>query len=110
VEELCDSIALLNLSHKILEGKVKTIRNSHRNGTYVLEYEGAKFNVNGNAPFSTLSETDLEGGTQLLLKLNSGSRINDVLQYMLPHVTINRLEEKVPTMNEIFIQTVSKSN
>ncbi len=110
VEELCDSIALLNLSHKILEGKVKTIRNSHRNGTYVLEYEGAKFNVNGNAPFSTLSETDLDGGTQLLLKLNSGSRINDVLQYMLPHVTINRLEEKVPTMNEIFIQTVSKSN
>lgn len=110
VEELCDSIALLNLSHKILEGKVKTIRNSHRSGTYVLEYEGAKFNVNGNAPFSTLSETDLDGGTQLLLKLNSGSRINDVLQYMLPHVTINRLEEKVPTMNEIFIQTVSKSN
>ncbi|MCD6013360.1 MAG: ATP-binding cassette protein [Flavipsychrobacter sp.] len=108
VEELCDSIALLNLSHKILEGKVKDIRNSHRDGTYVLEYEGAKFSVNGNAPFTIVSETDMDGSTQLMLKLNDGSKINDVLQYMLPHVSINRLEEKVPTMNEIFIQTVSK--
>src|ERR1700748_2742147 len=33
VEELCHSIALLNLSHKILDGRVKNIRNAYRNGT-----------------------------------------------------------------------------
>ncbi len=110
VEELCDSIALLNLSHKILEGKVKNIRNNYRNGTYILEYEGAAVQVGGGAPFTVLSETSADGHHQLLLRLNAGSRINDVLQFMLPLASINRLEEKVPTMNEIFIETVSKKN
>ena len=110
VEELCDSIALLNLSHKILEGKVKAIRNTFRNGTYVLEYEGEKYHVDGDAPFTILSETNLEGSQQLLLKINSGKKVNDVLTCMLPHVNISKIEEVVPTMNEIFIKTVSKSN
>lgn len=109
VEELCDSIALLNLSHKILEGKVKTIRNNHRNGTFVLEYEGSKISAHGGSPFTTISETEADGHHQLMLNINRGSTINDVLQYMLPLVSIIKLEEKVPTMNEIFIQTVSKS-
>src|ERR1700712_2920225 len=36
VEELCDAIALLHQSHKILDGTVKNIRNSYRNATYFL--------------------------------------------------------------------------
>ncbi len=110
VEELCDSIALLNLSHKILDGKVKTIRNTYRNGSYLLEYEGDKLNIDGSAPFTVLSEASLDGGQQLRLRMNPGHRANDILLYMLPKVSINKLEEIVPTMNEIFIQTVSKSN
>jgi ABC-2 type transport system ATP-binding protein len=110
VEELCDSIALLNLSRKLLDGKVKTIRNTYRNGTYMLEYEGSKVDIRGNAPFSLLSEKATDEGQQIKLKINAGSRMNDVLQYMLPLAPISKLEEVIPTMNEIFIQTVSKSN
>ena len=109
VEELCDSIALLHLSHKLLDGKVKTIRNSYRNGTYVLEYEGDKVLMNGGMPFSVLQETSLDGYQQIKLKLNYGAKVNDVLHYMLPQANINKLEEVVPTMNEIFIQTVGNS-
>jgi ABC-2 type transport system ATP-binding protein len=110
VEELCDSIALLNLSHKILEGKVKSIRNAYRNGTFILEYEGDKLLAHANAPFSAISEKIVDGHHHLLLKITEGKRVNDVLQYILPLVIVNRVEEVVPTMNEIFIQTVSKSN
>ena len=108
VEELCDSIALLNLSKKILGGKVKTIRNTYRNGTYVLEYEGDKVIVNGSAPFTVLSEKAIDEGQEVKIKINAGSKVNDVLHYMLPLTSINKLEEIVPTMNEIFIQTVGK--
>jgi len=110
VEELCDSIALLNLSHKILDGKVKDIRNTYRNGTYILEYEGDRLSDNGSAPFTVLSEASLDGGRQMKLKINTGCKVNDVLQYLLPLVVINRVEEIIPTMNEIFIQTVSNPN
>lgn len=110
VEELCDSIALLNLSKKLLDGKVRTIRNAYRNGTYLLEYEGTKINIDGSAPFTVLSESVTEEGQRLKLRINTGSKVNDVLQFMLPQVGISKLEEVIPTMNEIFIQTVSKSN
>lgn len=108
VEELCDSIALLNLSHKILDGKVRDIRNQYRTGTYILEYEGQQVMTDGSSPFTTLSEKQIDGGTQLKLKINEGQKVNSVLQYMLPLASIVRLEEVVPTMNEIFIEAVGK--
>ncbi len=110
VEELCDSIALLHLSHKILDGKVKDIRNNYRSGTFVVEYEGAMAAIDSAAPFTTLSHTPIEGGGQVKMSLQAGRKVNDVLQYMLPLVSITRLEEVIPTMNEIFIQTVSKKS
>jgi len=108
VEELCDSIALLNLSHKILDGKVKDIRNAYRSGTYVLEYEGAKIAAGNSALFTTVSESATSNGQQITLKLNDGIKVNDVLTHMLPLANITRLEEMIPSMNDIFIQTVSK--
>ena len=109
VEELCDSIALLNLSHKILDGKVKDIRNAYRNGTYVVEYEGARVAMGVGAPFTILSERAMDGHQQVKLKISEGSKVNDILHYMLPLVSINKVEELIPTMNEVFIATVSRS-
>jgi len=109
VEELCDSIALINLSHKILDGKVKTIKNSFRSNTFLMEYEGTNVHFEGNAPFDIISETDLDDIQQIKLKIKEGSKVNDVLHFLLPQVRISKLEEIIPTMNEIFIQTVSKS-
>ena len=38
VEELCDSIVLINKSKKILDGKVREIKNTYRTNTYRVEY------------------------------------------------------------------------
>jgi ABC-2 type transport system ATP-binding protein len=40
VEELCDSIALINKSKKILDGKVRDIQNQHRSNTFEMEFRG----------------------------------------------------------------------
>src|ERR1700754_5171029 len=56
VEELCDSIALLNKSKKILDGTVKGIKNSYRNATYLVEYTGDKLTFDGSQPFSVDEE------------------------------------------------------
>ncbi len=108
VEELCDSIALLNLSHKILDGKVKQIKNSFRNGTYLVEYEGARVSISNDAPFVVLSDESNDGHHRLRLRINENGKSNDVLHYMLPLAAISRFEEIVPDMNEIFISTVNK--
>src|SRR6201994_1175355 len=57
VEELCDSIALINQSRKILDGRVRAIRNSYRNDTYMVEYTGEKLSFNGTQPFEVISES-----------------------------------------------------
>ncbi len=110
VEELCDSIALIHLSHKILDGKVKDIKNNHRSGTYVLEYEGIEVAAGADAPFTILHKETIDDNSKMKIKIAPGKRSNDVLQYMLPLASITRYEEIVPTMNEIFISTVNKQN
>src|SRR6201994_2851433 len=60
VEELCHSIALIDRSRKILDGKVRAIRNSYRNATYFVEYIGSPLNFNGSEPFDLLEEKPSE--------------------------------------------------
>jgi ABC-2 type transport system ATP-binding protein len=111
VEELCDSIALLNKSKKILDGKVKAIKNSYRNETYLIEYNGSKLNFDGLQPFSLTEEQDNgDDSYTIKIKLNTAVSANQVLQYLLPKTSINMLQEIVPTMNEIFIEKVNQKS
>lgn len=110
VEELCDSIALIHKSQKLLEGKVKEIRNSFRTGTYLVEYDGVGSINDAQGLYEVVSRQEVDAHTQLQLKLHRGIGLNQVLAHMLPQVAINRVQEVVPTMNEIFIDTVSKRN
>jgi ABC-2 type transport system ATP-binding protein len=110
VEELCDSIALINLSHKILDGKVKTIRNSYRNNTYLVEYSGNTQSFAGAQAFEILSEGTDDDRYTMKISLTPGNTANDVLQYLIPKVHIHMLQEVIPSMNEIFIEHVNKKS
>jgi ABC-2 type transport system ATP-binding protein len=109
VEELCDSIALLNKSHKILDGSVKNIRNSYRNATYLVEYNGERLVFDGKQPFDVIEETTGDDNTYTIrIKLNGADTSNNVLQYLIPKTHVNMLQEVIPSMNEIFIEQVNK--
>jgi len=108
VEELCNSIALLNKSKKILDGKVRDIKNSYRNATYIVEYTGGKLLFNGSQPFTLVEEKQTDGYNIIKIKLADGASSNDVLQYLIPKTSINMLQEVIPTMNEIFIEKVNQ--
>ncbi len=41
VEDLCDHIALINKSQKILEGSKKQVKQQFRNNTFTVEHQGA---------------------------------------------------------------------
>ncbi|RFZ85469.1 ATP-binding cassette domain-containing protein [Mucilaginibacter terrenus] len=107
VEELCDSIALIHKSHKILDGRVKNIRHSYRNDTYLVEYTGEKLSFDGSQPFSIINETAGDDSYIVKIKLEN-STANEALQYLLPKTRINMLQEVIPSMNEIFIEKVNQ--
>ncbi|HEY4325350.1 MAG TPA: ATP-binding cassette domain-containing protein [Mucilaginibacter sp.] len=109
VEELCDAIALLDKSKKILDGKIRDIKNTYRNNIYIIEYTGEKLNFNGAQPFELMDDiADVEGDHTIKIKLKTDVTSNEVLQYLIPQTHITKLQEVIPSMNEIFIERVNK--
>ncbi|WP_131536901.1 ABC transporter ATP-binding protein [Pedobacter nototheniae] len=107
VEELCDNIALIDKSKKVLDGAVDDIKASYRNNTYVIEYAGES-SFESNWMFEILNSESLKEGKKIKFKLKDAYTVNDVLGTMLPKVKINHLAEVIPSMNDIFIESVKK--
>lgn len=110
VEELCDSIALIHRSKKILDGTVADIKEKYRNNTYWVEYEGDYNTELSSEIFDILQKDIQKGKTTLKIKLREGQTANQLLSVLLPVVNIQRLDEVIPTMNDIFIDQVKTKN
>ncbi|MDQ7949952.1 MAG: ATP-binding cassette domain-containing protein [Pedobacter sp.] len=106
VEELCDHIALIHRSKKILDGSVDDIKSSYRNNTYWIEYEGQYDPALESGIFNVLQTENIKDKTLIKIKLAENRTANEVLASLLPHVAIHRLDEVIPTMNDIFIEKV----
>lgn len=105
VEQLCDSIALIHKSRKILEGRVKDIKNLYRKNIYRIAFTGQLAST-GNSIFTTMDQNVIDGISRLSIRVNEGYSTNDVLQFLIPQVLVTELFEVVPSMNDIFIQNV----
>lgn len=113
VEELCDHIALINHANKVLDGKVSDIKISYKSNTYqvglIAQDQTAlqndlreKFQITP-ADFKSLGDE-----LKLNVKIDPEKSPNDLLQYLTARAQVNHFVEVIPTVNEIFIQTVSK--
>ena len=110
VEELCDNIALINRSKKILDGSVQAIKKEYRNQTYRLEYTASEDNflLSDDTLFEVVTSTKHEKTYITTIQLNNNSHINDVLMHFIPQIQLNQLIEIVPSMADIFIQKVTQ--
>jgi ABC-2 type transport system ATP-binding protein len=108
VEELCDYIALLDKSHKILDGSVKEIRQTYKQNTYELSFSGnmLAFTHNLWTGAELIEQKEEDGLIYARIRLLGKSTINDVLASVLPHIALHGLHEIIPSMNEIFISKV----
>ncbi len=111
VEELCDSIVLINKSRKILEGKVRDIKNNYKSNTFEVTFSNPRHAGIAQVPglFENLGTKQTEDHTQLTLRLESGRSINEVLSHLIPLVEIHELHEVIPSIHDIFIQQVTSN-
>jgi ABC-2 type transport system ATP-binding protein len=105
VEQLCDSIALIHKSKKILDGKVKDIRNLYRNNSYRIAFSGS-ITTPANQIYIINNEKIEDGTTHQTIQINPNYSVNDLLNFLIPQVQITELSEIIPSMNDIFIQNV----
>lgn len=108
VEELCDSIVLINKSKKILDGKVREIKNAYRTNTYRVEYLTQHTQVaDVQGLFAIEGREDQGEHTVLTIRIAPGKTINDVLIHLIPVVQLHELKEIVPSIHDIFVQQVT---
>ena len=104
VEKLCDSICLINEGKAVLDGNIKSIKKNFRRNSLRMEYEGdAKFLTNLNL---VQKFKEVDKSTEIYPA--NGIKIQDILKAALLEVDVTKFEVMEPSLNEIFIETVSK--
>lgn len=113
VEELCDHITLINKSRNILSGKVEDIRNNFARNRYKISFDGdAELLSDYISPLvSDMHITDGEfGRKQLTINIAQTSTLKDIIAIANDKVELRNIIELIPSMNDIFIQTVEAAN
>ena len=106
VEELCDDIALINQSHLVLSGSVTEVRARYRLPYYRMTLAG-EWHIDDLEALPIEEHRIEHNQTYLRLKIDDEQGLRDLLGLIPMEYPIVRLEHEEPTMNEIFIKTVS---
>jgi ABC-2 type transport system ATP-binding protein len=112
VEELCDHIALINKSVKIVDGQTDEIRERFKSNVFEIKYKGS-FNEVSNVltnRFKILDHIENSHINQITVEYLHGRSNNDIIQALIPVSEILSFEEKIPSMNDVFIKAVEESN
>jgi len=108
VEELCDSIALINKARKVLDGPVTQIKNQFKTNTYELEGKGRMMLTHPD--FEVLEQQDRENGHVFArVQLHAGATPNDLLRFAMNQLEVQAFRERIPSINEIFIRRVGET-
>ena len=107
VEAICDSIALINKSKKILDGRVLEIKQRFKNNEFEIvipkEANIRDFLIQG----VDLIDNSIYNQTSVSRLSIEQGRNADLLSNILKTTDIISYKEVLPSMNDIFIQTVS---
>jgi ABC-2 type transport system ATP-binding protein len=111
VEELCDHIALIHKSNKLIEGKLIDVKRQFKTNSFEVgilsdNVEGLMFDITqkfkmGQANFKSIND-------EIKLEIQLGnSTPNELLHVLTQRGQVTHFVEKIPSVNDIFIQTVS---
>jgi len=101
VEELCDRILLIDEGRNVLYGELDQIRRDYSGHAVLVR-------VLGDLPHMTGVEAVSDHNGALKLTLAAETNPQEILQQLLRHQAIvERFEIAIPTLDEIFIRTVS---
>jgi ABC-2 type transport system ATP-binding protein len=112
VEQLCDHIALIDKSKKILDGPTQQIREKYKSNIYDIVYRG-EFDINSHdlsRRYNILSNEHHENVNKLSIQYFDGSNSRELIKDIIEHVEIISFNEVIPSMNEVFIKVVKQNS
>ncbi|MBO6607145.1 ABC transporter ATP-binding protein [Psychroserpens sp.] len=114
VEELCDHIALIHKSNKVLDGKLTDIKKTYRTNTFEVGLQTDAIDQvtrDIKEKFEVLPATfkNLNDDVKLNIKLNGNYNSNELLSFLTSKAEVHHFVEVIPSANDIFIQTVKNN-
>ena len=109
VEEICDRVALINSSKKIIEGKISTIKEERKSNEYAVKFRGSMIAfVNALwTGFEVVDKKTLGDDTfEVKLKMRGENHFDDLLKVLIGQVKMEAVWEVLPSMQQIFIDLV----
>lgn len=115
VEELCDHIALIHKSNKILDGELTDIKRQFKTNTFEVGLQTDNIEEVANAiksKYEVLPATfkNLNDDVKMNIKLNEQDSSNDLLSFLTSKAEVHHFVEVIPSVNDIFIQTIKNNN
>ena len=102
VEKLCDNICLINKGEIILKGKLNEIRKLNSNNSVKVKYSGILDTRKIKLFFETIELNNSSFSGKLI------KPVREFLNYINDSINIESFEIQVPTLEQIFIDSVNK--
>lgn len=107
VEEICDTIALINHSQVVLKGNVQEVKSQFRTGLYDLVTTSASLQpVDG--VFNIIGNRSISGVHRYSLRKAGAVDNNQLVEALVRQVEIRSFAEQMPTMNDVFLNVVGQ--
>ena len=113
VEELCDYIALIDKSNKILDGKLNDIKQEFRTNQFEVgliseNKEELFFEIESKFKVQK-SKNSFNNDLRLLIDLKNGETSTDLIKYLNNKSQITHFTEIIPSANDIFLKAVANN-
>ena len=113
VEEICDRAALIHQSKKILEGSVLELRENRKDGRFAIKFKGnmLAFTHALWTGFELLEKEELAKDRFVAyVAMRGENNFQDLLKTLIGQIEIEAAWEVLPSMQQIFIETVTGKN
>jgi len=112
VEEICDHIALINQSKKILDGQIDQVREKFKTNTFEIEFRGETPDLQQQlgSQFKLLDLEESPLMKQMKVQFLNNHTNNEILKILMNQFEIVSFKEIIPSMNDVFIHVVEENN
>jgi len=112
VEEICDHIALINQSKKILDGQIDQVRDKFKTNTFEIEFRGETPDLQQQlgSQFKLLDLQESPLLKQMKVQFLNSHTNNEILKILMNQFEIVSFKEIIPSMNDVFIHVVEENN
>ncbi|WP_310993849.1 ABC transporter ATP-binding protein [Aequorivita marina] len=114
VEEMCDHIALIHKSNKILDGKLVDIKRQYKNNIFEIglqtpDHIATTASLKEKFEIFPATFKSINNELQYKVKVPDSMATNDLVNYLTAQGELTHFVEVIPSANDIFIETIQKN-